>query len=61
MRVRRKDRPGMEVKTLCTGCQCHEMAMTFGLTDGRCNECDCPKTAEAFDRDAVRIGEEPPA
>lgn len=41
---------GKVLETSCTGCQCHEMAMTFGLTDGCCKECGCPKTAEAFNR-----------
>lgn len=50
MRIRREDRPGMEVKNGCTGCQCHEMRMTFGEKDGCCVECGCPKTVAAFDR-----------
>lgn len=37
------------VTTRCTGCQCHEMSMTFGLSNGCCVECGCPKNMEGVE------------
>ena len=34
----------------CVGsCYCHHHEITFGETDGCCNECGCPKNKHAFE------------
>lgn len=35
----------------CHGCMCHDMDMVFGdMSDGRCGNCGCPKTKEAWEK-----------
>lgn len=41
---------GEYIKTSCTGCMCHDMAMVFGSDPHICAECGCPKTLEGFER-----------
>ena len=56
MRLRREDRPGMEIRNRCSRCMCHQLPIQFGdLYEGCCSECGCAKTLEAFDRLAKPI------
>jgi len=51
MKIWNAERTQYVENKFCNGCMCHDMDMIFGDgKSGKCGQCGCPKTKEAWEQ-----------